>query len=64
MKSTAEIERGIVTRVKDGKCKVSSISSFGLETPYLPCTEDIHENDVVYYFMFDDGKGRVIGKAE
>jgi hypothetical protein len=61
---TAAIERGIVVSAPEGGYKVQSYSRDGLITPVLPSlTQDAYtQGDKVYFFLFDDGHGAILGK--
>lgn len=59
----ARIERGIVKQARDGKYVIESCDRIGLVTPPL---ETIHRHtynagDHVYFFMENDGSGKIIG---
>lgn len=62
----AFVERGKITAEKDGLYKVESYGRAGLVTPWIPAMAasmmpfDIGEK--VYFFLFDDGHGAVIGR--
>ena len=60
----AVVERGIVLSVSDAGARIASLSRSGIETPPLPAILGmaVCVGDYVYYFMFDDGTGRVIDK--
>ena len=57
------IERGVVISASGGKYVLSSLDRDGIETPpLLPLmSEDTFSvGDIVCYFYFNDGSGRVI----
>ena len=62
---SAKIERGIVAEVSSGKYRVKSYGRDPLVTPPMkPLTSGatFAVNDQVFFFMFDDGDGRILGK--
>ena len=62
---SAMIERGIVTAVSSGKYTVKSYGRDPLETPPLkPLTSGATYavNDQVFFFLFNDGDGRILAK--
>ena len=65
-KDGAMIERGEVVAAEDGLYTVISYGRGGLVTPGIPAIigapYDINEK--VYFFMFDDGMGAIIGRFE
>ena len=60
----AMIERGAVVDDADGKYIVASLDREGIETPPLGALNDetYDAGDLVYFFMFDDGTGKIISK--
>lgn len=74
------IERGEIDRIEDGGFVVKSLTRKGVETRPMqainqyvneykgePPTEDKFEykpKDRVYFFMFPDGRGMILGKME
>lgn len=57
----AVIERGVISEVKNGKYKIRSVTRYGIITPFMSAIAGIYDvGDVVYYFMFDDGKGMIL----
>lgn len=64
----AMIERGVVIDADDGLYTIRSYGRDGLITPGIPVISGhVHsfaEGDKVYFFLFDDGNGAVIGKFE
>jgi hypothetical protein len=60
----AAIERGIVVSAPEGGYKVQSYSRDGLITPVIPAlTQDTYASgDRVYFFLFDDGHGAILGR--
>ena len=64
-RDSAQIERGRITQAGGGLYKVSSYGRSGLTTPGLPPMDpqaSYQVNDKVYFFMFDDGHGMILGK--
>ncbi len=62
----AVIERGTIKSTGTGGYIVSSLDRDGIETPEIgPVTENetYAVNDRVYFFLFPDGNGKIIGKA-
>jgi len=72
MEYGAMIERGEISAAEGEKYRVRSLSRDGIESLALPlmqkmCSENEEEyavGDRVYYFMFPDGTGGIIGKFE
>ena len=68
--TTAAIERGRIVDARDGAFKVSSWSRGGVISRYLhPLqpnleTEPFGVGDEVYFFMFPDGRGLILGRIE
>lgn len=63
----AGIERGLVVSVSGGKAVIRSFGRSGLLTPPLPCLTSgltLAANDRVYFFLFEDGTGAIMGKSE
>ena len=58
----ARIERGKIYEVCSDGYKVESYSRDGLITPSLPADQTLEAGDWVYFFMFSDGNGKIIGK--
>ena len=58
------IERGRIFVTPDG-ARVVSLSREGITTPPLPILsgQTVTEGELVYFFMFDDGRGLIIGRA-
>ena len=58
----AEIERGIITEADDGKYTVSSYDRPGVTAWEMePIGEETYQTgDGVYFFLFPDGKGRIL----
>lgn len=58
----AKIERGYVTQATDGKYIVQSYDRTGLTTPPIETINQQQYNagDRVYFFLFDDGSGKII----
>lgn len=61
----APIERGVIDSIKDGCYRVASYTRDGIVS--LPiksiCNSDTYSiGDKVYFFMFDDGNGMILGK--
>lgn len=59
----AMIERGIVSEKTDDGVIIRSITRYGIVTPVLDDATGAEVGDLVYFFMFPDGMGAVIGKA-
>lgn len=62
----ATIECGKVTAAQEEGYKVQSYTRDGLITPPLqPITQETYEvGDFVYFFLFDDGHGAILGRCE
>ncbi len=62
----AMVERGQVVSVDSGKYTVRSYGRDGLVTPGIPAITGgpYTVNQKVYFFMFQDGHGAVIGAFE
>lgn len=63
----ATIERGKVLSVQEEGYKIQSFTRDGLITPVIKplITTDIYEiDDLVYFFLFNDGHGAVIARVE
>jgi hypothetical protein len=60
----AAIERGSVVSAPEGGYKVQSYSRDGLITPAIPAlSQDTYaQGDKVYFFLFDDGHGVILGR--
>lgn len=58
----AKIERGLVMHAVDGKYIVQSYDRTGLTTPPIEAINQKQYNagDRVYFFLFDDGGGKII----
>ena len=65
-KDGALIERGVIVAAEDGLYTVASYGRSGLITPGIPAIigAPYEANEKVYFFMFDDGHGAVIGRFE
>ena len=63
----ARIERGVVTASESGltaTCDVRSIDRPGCVFAGMPSPAAYEAGTAVYFFAFDDGKGRIIGQIE
>ena len=62
----ATIERGRIISAQAGKYTVESYDRDGVTTPPITTTDDNSYNtgDRVFFFMFNDGTGRIIGKMD
>ena len=60
----AMIERGKIIDVQAEGYKIQSYTRDGLTTPFLkPLTDTTYEvGDFVYFFLFADGQGAILGK--
>ncbi len=58
----AHIERGKITEVCTDGYRVESYSRDGLITPPIPFETECAVGDWVYFFLFPDGRGRILGK--
>lgn len=62
----ARIERGIVVSVSSGLYQIRSYGRDGLVTPGIPALagggQPYAVNEKVYFFLFDDGTGAVLGR--
>ena len=65
-KAGAMIERGYVAEVTEDGYRIQSDTRYGVLTPALKgLTNDTYAaGEIVYYFMFCDGRGMIIGRAE
>lgn len=61
--SRALIERGTILRVTEGGYTVASMDRPGITTPTLKALNGgVYDvNTAVYFFVFDDGDGGIIG---
>lgn len=63
---TARIERGEIVKAEDGKYFVRSYGRDGLTTPGIPALiaamVPFTVGEKVYFFLFDDGHGAIIGR--
>lgn len=68
--TTAGIERGRIVDARYGAFKVSSFSRGGVISRYLNTlqpnleVEPLGVGDEVYFFMFPDGRGMILGRIE
>lgn len=73
----AWIERGIIDAVDGSRYRIKSICRDGVTTPWLEvlCVNpkltdaeykptEYKTGDMVYFFMFPDGHGAILGKAK
>lgn len=62
----AEIHIGTVIKTDNGTYIIKSITEYPMETPAIKALDNQTYNagDRVFYFLFDNGYGAVIGKAE
>ena len=62
----APIERGRVKDVTQEGARVESLSRPGITTPPIKAIQgtEVQADDTVCFFMFSDGKGMIIAKAE
>ena len=59
----AMIERGTVAAVSNGKYIVASVDREGIRTPGIGAVSGSYiVGDVVYFFLFDDGTGKILCK--
>lgn len=60
------IERGIVKENLNGFFRVVSLDRAGIVSPGIRalCGEAIQVGDTVYFFLFPDGDGGIIGKVK
>lgn len=58
----AKIERGIVVAAVDKKYSVKSYTRPGIVTPLMKSEIPLQVGDMVYFFLFADGDGCIIGK--
>lgn len=62
-KNGAFIERGIITEAQNGSFRVASYSRPGVTTPPIKSIDStVSAGDKVYFFLFTDGGGMIIGK--
>lgn len=60
------IERGRVEKTENGRYRVISVTNDGIRTLPLKAMEaggTIAPGDLVYFFIFPDGEGLILGKA-
>jgi hypothetical protein len=60
----ARIERGVIAESDENGYRVLSYSRDGIYTPCIPSSVECAEGDWVYFFVFPDGHGMIIGKFE
>lgn len=60
----AAIERGQVVTIAPEGARIKSLTRDGITTPPLPTMEGltIQTGELVYFFLFDDGRGMVIAR--
>ncbi len=60
------IERGYVAEVTEDGYRIQSDTRYGVMTPALKGLDGTAyaAGEIVYYFMFSDGRGMIIGRAE
>ena len=58
------IERGEISEVKSGPLyRVKSYTRDGVITRWIEAAQgEYEEQDKVYFFMFDDGRGMILGR--
>lgn len=58
----AAIERGKVVGLENGRYIVESLTREGIITPPMEAMDGqtYQAGDTVYFFMFDDGQGRIV----
>lgn len=61
----ARIERGSIKEVAAAGCRVESFDRPGIITPPIPAigSAEFSDGDLVYFFVFEDGRGLIIGRA-
>ena len=61
----AAIERGQVVEKTQAGYRVKSLTRVGVVTPQIQAMQDAEfaVGDGVYFFLFDDGEGGILGKA-
>lgn len=62
----AKIERGYIVQVAEDGYIVQSYDRHGMKTPIIKSIND-HQygaGDRVYFFLFDDGCGKIIGPMD
>ena len=73
----AWIERGTIDEVNGSRYKVKSLSRDGVKTPWIEVLSvnptlygnvykptEYKSGDIVYYFVFPDGHGAILGRAK
>ena len=62
----AFIERGEVLNAEDGKYTVKSFDRDGIITPPIPAINNVLPDvgNRVFFFLFNDGSGRIIGTMD
>lgn len=62
----AMIERGKIIHKKNDRYTVQSYSRQGITVENLPAMNGttFNENDLVYFFLFNDGKGLILEKFD
>lgn len=61
----APIERGVIETIEDGRYRVASFTRNGITSLPLKAMNEadtLSVGDRVYFFLFDDGDGLIIGK--
>ena len=63
-KNTAAIERGRIAEVVGGEYRVKNLDRPGLISRVITGTDDTayQAEDMVYFFMFNDGNGKILCK--
>lgn len=60
----AMIQRGKILSITSEGARIQSLSREGVQTPPLPFLSGFSAKagELVYFFMFDDGRGMVLSK--
>lgn len=61
----ASIERGRITAIAEGGYTVASLDRYGIESDVIKGFDDTKYTvgDMVYFFLFRDGTGKILCKA-
>ena len=60
----AQIERGVIRSIEAGGCIVESIDRPGIISPAIGDAAGRQAGEQVYFYLFDDGTGRIIDPAK
>ena len=60
----AQIERGVIRSIEAGGCIVESIDRPGIVSPVIGDAAGRQAGEQVYFYLFDDGTGRILDPAK